>query len=84
MIVVVEVDNNFFRGISHEIIEKNNGTDNIVIFGIKKRGVIPARLICDNLKKLEGKDIPFGMLDVTEKRDDYTEEQKNKLKTQLF
>ncbi len=68
--------------ISHEITERNNGTDDIVVFGIKKRGVIPARLLCENLKKFEGKDIPFGMLDVTEKRDDYTEEQKNKVKTE--
>ncbi len=70
--------------ISHEIIERNDGTDNVVIFGIKNRGIIPAKIICENLKKLEAKDVLFGMLDVTEKRDDYTEEQKNLLKSDSF
>jgi chorismate mutase len=44
--------------ITYEIIERNKNLDNIVLAGIKTRGVFIARRIQDRLKQLEGIDIP--------------------------
>lgn len=56
--------------ISHEIIEKNKGISNLVIVGIKTRGIFLAGLIFDKIKAIEGSEIPTGELDVTNYRDD--------------
>jgi len=56
--------------ISHEIIEKNRGIDNLVIIGIQRRGVPLANMIADNIFKIEGKRPPVGILDITFYRDD--------------
>lgn len=61
--------------IAHEIIEKNKGTDNIALVGIKSRGVPLAKLIAKNIEKIEGKDIFVGELDIKHYRDDLTEVQ---------
>ena len=59
--------------ISHEIIEKNKGTDNLVLLGILTRGLPMATRIRDNIKKIEGVELPLGSLDITLYRDDLTE-----------
>ena len=59
--------------ISHEIIEKNKGVEDVVIIGILTRGVPMAKRIKDNIKKIEGVDIPFGDIDITLYRDDLSE-----------
>lgn len=58
------------KRISHEILEKNNGCENLCIIGIKRRGIALAQLIADNIKNIEGKAIPTGVIDVTYYRDD--------------
>lgn len=58
--------------ISHEIIEKNEGLDDIVVIGIRTRGVPLAERITNNLKEIEGVEIPNGSLDITLYRDDLT------------
>lgn len=58
------------KRISHEILEKNNGCENLCIVGIKRRGVPLARMIADNIKAIEGKDVDCGTLDITFYRDD--------------
>ncbi len=68
--------------ISHEIAEKNNGVDGVVIFGVKKRGVPLAKAICDSIASFENASIPMGELDITNRRDDLTEEQKKAKATQ--
>lgn len=60
--------------ISHEIIEKNKGTENIVLVGIKRRGIYLGRMIHDNILKIEGVDVPFQTLDIHFYRDDLTKE----------
>lgn len=62
------------KRISHEIIEKNKGTDNLVLVGIKRRGVPLANIIKDNIKAIEGVDLPVCTLDITFYRDDLTKE----------
>lgn len=56
--------------ITYEIIEHNKGTENLVLVGIKTRGVYLAKRIHDRIQKLEGVDIPLGQLDITLYRDD--------------
>ena len=59
--------------ISHEIIEKNNGVNNVVLVGIKTRGVPMAEKICAYIKEYEGTGLPCGSLDITFYRDDITQ-----------
>ena len=61
--------------IAHEIIEKNKGTDNIALVGIKSRGVPLAKMIAENIEKIENKNIFVGELDIKHYRDDLTEVQ---------
>jgi pyrimidine operon attenuation protein/uracil phosphoribosyltransferase len=56
--------------IAHEIIEKNKGTEDIIVVGIQRRGDFIANRIAKLLKEIEGKDIPTGKLDITLYRDD--------------
>ena len=58
--------------IAHEIIERNNGTDRVVLLGIRRRGVPIARRIADNIQRFEGSLIPVGELDIMLYRDDLT------------
>jgi len=56
--------------ISHEIIEKNNGVEDIVLIGIQRRGVPLARRIAQKIKEVEGREVQVGILDITLYRDD--------------
>jgi pyrimidine operon attenuation protein/uracil phosphoribosyltransferase len=56
--------------IAHEIAERNNGTEGLVLIGLRSRGVDLARRIAKELKLIAGTDIPVGTLDVTLYRDD--------------
>ena len=56
--------------ISHEIIEKNKGVEDLVLIGIQRRGVPLAKMISEKIKGVEGKDVPVGILDITLYRDD--------------
>ncbi len=58
------------RRIAHEIIEKNKGIENIVLVGIRRRGVPLAQRLQRYLKEIEGIDVPVGSLDITLYRDD--------------
>ena len=68
--------------ITHEIIERNNNIDEICILGIKNRGIKIAQTLCENVKKFLGKTIPFGILDVTMFRDDFSAEYKKEKATE--
>ena len=59
--------------IAHEIIEKNNGAEQICLLGIKRRGIPLAKIIHDNILKFEGIDVPSGHVDISLYRDDLTE-----------
>lgn len=55
---------------AHEIIEKNKTLRDVVVVGIRTRGVYLAKRLIDKLGKLEKIEIPFGVLDITFYRDD--------------
>ena len=63
---------------TYEIIERNKGTENLVLVGIKTRGLYLAQRIAKNLKNLEGVDVPVGAIDVSQYRDDLPENEKRK------
>jgi pyrimidine operon attenuation protein/uracil phosphoribosyltransferase len=56
--------------IAHEIVERNKGTENLVLIGIRRRGVPLANRIASAIQEFEGTKVPLGMLDITLYRDD--------------
>lgn len=60
------------RRIAHEILEKNKGTEDLCLVGIRNRGVYLARRLAAAIKEIEGKDVSVGILDITLYRDDLT------------
>ena len=58
--------------ISHEIVERNSGTEGLVLVGIHRRGVPLAERIARQIERIEGMEIPCGNLDITLYRDDLT------------
>ena len=56
--------------ISHEIVEKQAGTDGLVLVGIQRRGVPLAGRLAEAISQNEGDRLPVGALDITFQRDD--------------
>lgn len=57
--------------IAHEIVEKNEGIDNLVLVGIVTRGDLLAKKLVDEIERIEGVRVPLGSLDISFYRDDY-------------
>lgn len=58
------------KRISHEIIERNKGTDDLILVGIKTRGLPLAKRIQKNIEQIENVTIETGELDISLYRDD--------------
>ena len=58
--------------IAHEIVERNGGSDSLVIVGIQRRGVQLAERIANAIDRFENAELPVGTLDITLYRDDLT------------
>ena len=56
--------------IAHEILEKNKGTDDLVLIGIRTRGVPLAERLAAKIEEIEGIKLQTGILDITLYRDD--------------
>lgn len=56
--------------IAHEIIERNKGTENLALIGIRRRGVPLAARLAEKIREIEGRGVPVGVLDITLYRDD--------------
>lgn len=56
--------------IAHEIVEKNKGTEDLVLVGIKTRGIYLAKRLAERIAQFEGVQLPVGSLDITLYRDD--------------
>ena len=77
--------------IAHEIIERNKTTENMILIGLRTRGVPLAQRLAANMKKFEGPGILMGALDISFYRDDLANHSsphwggvvKNHLKSQL-
>lgn len=59
--------------VSHEIVEKNKGAENIVLVGILRRGQPLAEIIRSNIEKIESVSIPCGSVDISFYRDDLSQ-----------
>ncbi len=60
------------KRMSHEILERNRGLENMIIVGIQRRGVYLANRLGDILAHFESTRVPSGVLDITLYRDDLT------------
>lgn len=63
--------NRTLNRLAHEILEKNKGSENLAVIGIRTRGEFLAKRIADKIREIEKKDIPVGVLDVVMYRDDF-------------
>ena len=57
--------------IAHEIVERNEGCKDIALVGIVTRGDLLAKKLAEEIKKIEGVDVPLGSLDISFYRDDF-------------
>ena len=58
--------------IAHEILEKNKGTENLCLVGIRTRGVVLAERLKECIRQIENQVVLAGILDITLYRDDLT------------
>ncbi len=58
------------KRIAHQIIEKNHGTGELCLIGIKSRGVPLAKRLAQNIYEIDNNNIEVGELDITHYRDD--------------
>lgn len=56
--------------ISHQILERNKGADDVALIGIRTRGVPLSEIVHENILKFENRSVPLGVLDITLYRDD--------------
>lgn len=59
--------------IAHEILERNKGTENLVLIGIRTRGYPLAQRLAAKIREIEGQEVPVSHLDITAYRDDREE-----------
>lgn len=64
-----EIERTLVR-LAHQIVEKNNGVENLVLVGIKRRGVPLATRLAGLIEQIEKTPVPVGTLDITLYRDD--------------
>ena len=57
--------------IAHEIVERNEGVEDLAIVGIVTRGDILARTLAEQVRQIEGMEVPLGSLDISFYRDDF-------------
>jgi len=60
------------RRMAIEVVEKNRGIDDLIIVGIRSRGVPIGERMAKEITAMEGTEVPFGILDITLYRDDLT------------
>ena len=58
--------------IAHEILERNRGTANLALVGIRERGATLAERLVKEIEGISGASVPLGILDITLYRDDLT------------
>lgn len=77
------IERALFR-ISHEIIEKNKGVENVVLIGVKTRGWPLALRLAKKIEEIEGSIVPVFPLDITYYRDDYEKDDRAPLAVKNF
>ena len=64
-----EIERTLVR-LAHQIVEKNNGVEDLALVGIQRRGVPLAKRLGKLIEHIEHKAVPVGILDITLYRDD--------------
>ena len=64
-----EIERTLVR-LAHEIVEKNDGSDNLGLVGIKRRGIPLAERLAKMIEKIEKRPVDVGVLDISFYRDD--------------
>ncbi len=59
--------------IAHEILENNRSIDDIVLVGIRRRGIPLSKRLAEKINKIENYEMPIGVLDITLYRDDLSQ-----------
>ncbi len=57
--------------VAHELLERNRGTENLVLIGILRKGAPLAERLKQSIQRIEGQEIPSGVLDISLYRDDF-------------
>ena len=65
--------------ITHELIERNRGVEDVCLLGVRRRGEPLARMLAENIARFEGVTVPVGYLDITCHRDDLTDEERERV-----
>ena len=81
-IIEREQFNRTLKRMTHEIIEKNDMLDNIILVGIEKKGVPIAKEIKELIKQFEGVEVLLESIDIVSHRDDHKKNEA--LKTQFI
>lgn len=71
------------KRISHEILERNKGAEEIILLGIKTRGFFIAKIISDIIKDIENISVQYFPIDVSNFRDDIINEKKSNIDNQI-
>jgi pyrimidine operon attenuation protein/uracil phosphoribosyltransferase len=56
--------------LAHEVVERNEGVQSLVLVGLRTRGIPLARRVQQRILEFEGAEVPLGELDITLYRDD--------------
>ena len=64
-----EIDRTLVR-LAHEIVERNQGSDNVALIGIVRRGVPLSQRLADRIEQIEKRKVPVGRLEISLYRDD--------------
>ncbi len=56
--------------LAHEVVERNEGVQSLVLVGLRTRGIPLARRVQQRILEFEGAEVPLGALDITLYRDD--------------
>ncbi len=71
------------KRMTHEIIERNANLNDLVLVGIKQKGVPVAKRLVENLKRFSDVDVPLFELDITNHRDDDKKTDKQTLTSKI-
>lgn len=69
LMTATEIDRTLQR-LAHEIVEKSGGTEDVILVGIRRRGVPLSQRLAAVIQGFSGKEVPVGSLDITLYRDD--------------
>lgn len=70
LLLTAEAIDRVLSRMAHEILERNAGTKDLVLIGIKKRGDLLAQRLAEKISEAEHVEIPTGAMDITFYRDD--------------